>query len=409
MSDWRETTIGDMIASGAASLQTGPFGSQLHAHDYVASGTPVIPTEAIGRRTLMEQGLPQVSPATVERLARHVVRDGDILFARRGVQATGLSALVQSRHAGWLCGTGAILLRVDRQRVDPSFVSFALADRSAIDWLKAHAVGAVMPNLNTDVISRLPLVLPALAEQRRIAEVLGALDDKIELNWRTIDTLDCMLRMLFARMELEHDSPRPPRCLGDIAQLVRDGVSPGREPDRMFSHFSIPAFDAELQPVRETGAAILSNKFVVPAGSVLLSKLNPSTERVWVPNVNDADAAVCSTEFLVFVPQSCATRAYLYGLLTSTPFRTALCSTVTGTSNSHQRVRPDDVLAIHVSLPSRLALAQFDAVGAPLLERIQQARDENRTLAELRDTLLPCLLSGDLRVRYEERELAQTP
>jgi len=123
-SDRRHVTVGELIDSKAASLQTGPFGSQLHASDYVAKGIPVIPTEAIGRRSIVAITLPQVSESTVARLSRHVLRPGDILFARRSVQATGLSAIVTERHAGALCSTGAIRLRLSGADLDPEFLSF---------------------------------------------------------------------------------------------------------------------------------------------------------------------------------------------------------------------------------------------------------------------------------------------
>jgi type I restriction enzyme S subunit len=97
--DRRHVTVGELIDANIASLQTGPFGSQLHASDYVPRGIPVIPTEAIGRRSIVNSTLPQVSEETVSRLSRYVLRAGDILFARRGVQATGFSAIVTDRHA----------------------------------------------------------------------------------------------------------------------------------------------------------------------------------------------------------------------------------------------------------------------------------------------------------------------
>src|SRR5713226_7651955 len=109
--EWATTTIGRLCDEGHLLLQTGPFGAQLHAHDYVVSGIPVIPTEAIGHRTLLTDNLPRVSDATAGRLARHRVRAGDILFARRGIQATGYSAIIKAEHENWLCGTGCLLLR----------------------------------------------------------------------------------------------------------------------------------------------------------------------------------------------------------------------------------------------------------------------------------------------------------
>lgn len=106
MQDWIITTLGDLKRREIISLQTGPFGSQLHSHEYESIGIPVVPTEAIGRRKLKTDRLPLVAPSTADRLARHKLREGDILFARRGLQATGLSAIVERDLTGVLCGTG---------------------------------------------------------------------------------------------------------------------------------------------------------------------------------------------------------------------------------------------------------------------------------------------------------------
>jgi type I restriction enzyme S subunit len=108
---WINTTLGKLCDAGKAFLQTGPFGSQLHACDYVeVNGVPVVPTSAIGRRKIDSHELPLVSEQKAAELRRHRLQPGDILFARRGVQATGLSALVKTQHENWICGTGAILL-----------------------------------------------------------------------------------------------------------------------------------------------------------------------------------------------------------------------------------------------------------------------------------------------------------
>ncbi|MBP9106719.1 MAG: restriction endonuclease subunit S, partial [Gemmatimonadaceae bacterium] len=207
-SGWRETTVGVLCDEGHLYTQTGPFGSQLHSYDYVSSGIPVVPTEGIGRRRLIPEGIPEVSKETAARLVRHRLKTGDILFARRGVQATGLSAIVARHQEGWICGTGAILLRAIRPEIDPVFLSFLLSSDEVVQWLKQHAVGAVMPNLNEGVIRQLPLKLPSLAEQNTIGGVLGALDDKIELNRRMNATLEAMARALFQSWFVDFDPVR---------------------------------------------------------------------------------------------------------------------------------------------------------------------------------------------------------
>jgi len=162
--EWVTLTIGELVREGQATVQTGPFGSQLHSHDYVTAGTAVIPTEAIGRGRILDIAVPQVDSMKAAELARHRLRLGDILFARRGAQATGLSAIIDERFEGALCGTGALLLRIQSPRVDPNYLAMFLSSEAAYVWLRTHAVGAVMPNLNTDIIKGLPITLPGIED-----------------------------------------------------------------------------------------------------------------------------------------------------------------------------------------------------------------------------------------------------
>ena len=204
-SDWAALTVGDLVRQGEATIQTGPFGSQLHSQDYVAVGTPVIPTEAIGRGRILDIDVPKVDSSKAAELSRHRLRRGDILFARRGAQATGLSAIVDERYEDALCGTGALLLRTQSPRVDPDYLAMFLSSDTSYRWLRAHAVGAVMPNLNTDIIKALPLVLPSIEEQRALAEFFGALDGRIALLRETNATLEAIAQALFKSWFVDFD------------------------------------------------------------------------------------------------------------------------------------------------------------------------------------------------------------
>jgi type I restriction enzyme S subunit len=185
---------------------------------------------------------------------------GDILFARRGIQATGLSAIVGQPQAGWICGTGAILLRVTGKNIDPGFLSFLLSSEESIVWLKQHAVGAVMPNLNEGIIRRLPLTIPPLPTQKSIAHVLGTLDDLIELNRETNEILEEMARALFQswfidfdpvrwNMEQKQPSPRPsPTGRGSKAAGSAPLPSPGGRRAGDEGRFALDAATAALFP-----------------------------------------------------------------------------------------------------------------------------------------------------------------
>jgi type I restriction enzyme S subunit len=185
--------------------------------------------------------------------------------------------------------------------------------------------------------------------------------------------------------------------IGDFAKQHKGSINPLQNSETLYEHFSLPAFDSQHMPVLELGTEIKSNKTSVPPDAVLLSKLNPHIPRVWLP-VNVGSHAVCSTEFLVFVPVGGASKEFIYCAFTTPKFKELLCQLVTGTSNSHQRVKPDSVSSMSAVLPPLAVLEIFANVVKPMFERIGHNLGKAQTLATLRDTLLPRLISGQLRL-----------
>jgi type I restriction enzyme S subunit len=186
--------------------------------------------------------------------------------------------------------------------------------------------------------------------------------------------------------------------VSDLATLSRDSLNPGEFPDETFDHYSIPAFDEGRTPKPEAGDTIKSNKFIVSPDCVLVSKLNPRIPRVWLPDLRSANRAICSTEFLVTTPKRGVSREFLFCLFTSESFVSVFATMVTGTSGSHQRVKPESLLGMDAVIPPQSLIQSFTETTAPLLKRINHNIAESRTLAALRDALLPKLLSGELRV-----------
>lgn len=277
------------------------------------------------------------------------------------------------------------------------------------------------------------LPLPDLAEQKAIASVLGALDDKIELNRRMNANLEAMARALFkswfvdfdpVRAKLDGRKPKgldePTAALfpdsfqdskaghipdgwtigmvNDLATLNRGAVSPCEFPAETFDHFSLPAFDDGRTPKAELGSAIMSNKFTVMPNSVLLSKLNPHIPRIWLPDLNPSRRSVCSTEFMVVCSKPDVSREYLFSLFTSAAFASIYGTLVTGTTGSHQRIRPESVLDMTIVIPSSLLVRRFTDIVKPMFDRVNRNTEQSLTLATLRDTLLPKLISGELSV-----------
>jgi type I restriction enzyme S subunit len=155
---WACIDLGELTRRCGGAIQTGPFGSQLHAKDYVDIGVPVVmPKDIVGRRVSTDS-IARVGSDDVERLARHKLQAGDIVFSRRG--DVERHALITEREVGWLCGTGCLLVRPGPGWQSPGFLSLLLDAPRARTWLVQHAVGATMPNLNTGILASVPVVLP---------------------------------------------------------------------------------------------------------------------------------------------------------------------------------------------------------------------------------------------------------
>jgi type I restriction enzyme S subunit len=162
----------------ATLIQTGPFGSQLKSDEYEDGGIPVINPSHIVAGEVVPDPRIAVSAEKAEQLARHRLEEGDLIAARRG--DLGRCAVIGPSAAGFLCGTGSALVRLDRVRVDPSFTAIVFSSRRNRDALALASVGSTMENLNSDILGALRVPVPPLDEQRRLTAELEQATAKIE-------------------------------------------------------------------------------------------------------------------------------------------------------------------------------------------------------------------------------------
>lgn len=177
---WCWSSLGALCESRGGRVQTGPFGSQLHASDYIPVGVPVVMPQDLSGRRVLEDRIAHISSEDADRLKRHKVRPGDIVFSRRG--DVGRHAVIAEKEDGWLCGTGCLLVRPGESELLSTFVSAALARPEAKEWLVRRAVGATMPNLNTKILSDLPLICPSEEVIRQFERISGPLEHRVSAN-----------------------------------------------------------------------------------------------------------------------------------------------------------------------------------------------------------------------------------
>src|SRR3990172_5587644 len=198
----RETIYGDFAADFAedrlqtlcdpeAGIQTGPFGSQLHQEDYVAVGTAIITVEHLGENRILHEGVPRVSDADRHRLSQYLLRAGDIVFSRVG--SVDRRALVRRAEDGWMFSGRCLRVRPNPEKIDSGYLSYFFGLPAFKEHIRAIAVGATMPSLNTSILSDVVVPYPPnIDEQRAIAHLLGTLDEKIELNRQMNATLEAV-------------------------------------------------------------------------------------------------------------------------------------------------------------------------------------------------------------------------
>jgi len=424
--EWRNVALED-VAADVTVGHVGPMASQ-----YVERGIPFLRSQNVEPLRINNTDLKFITEDFHARLKKSALSPGDVVIVRTG--KPGSCAVVPATLPVANC-SDLVIVRCGPE-IDPRFLAYYV-NSVAAHHINSHLVGAVQQHFNVGSARGMVMRLPDVAEQRAIANILGTLDDKIELNRRMNATLEAMARALFkswfvdfdpVRAKAEGRDPGLPKpladlfpdsfedsavgqipkgweagTLGDVVEQMRDNENPLDSPDQLFRHFSIPAFDEGQWSAAEFGASIKSQKTRVPPGVVLLSKLNPEIERVWLVDVQPGDRAVCSTEFLVLAPRSPYGRIYSYCTMRSPSLRQELEGLVTGTSKSHQRAQPGAILRLAVVKPLAALCSAFEEVASPLLDQSLECRRGSRTLASLRDALLPKLISGELRVRDAEK------
>lgn len=254
--------------------------------------------------------------------------------------------------------------------------------------LNEHRAGSGQPLLNRAILRDVPVVSVAARERQAIAELLGAVDDKIAANQRVVDAAE---KLMVATVEPITDYVP----LSALASRSTAALEPGEFAD-VVAHFSLPAFDDGAQPQVVAAGSVKSAKFVLSGPCVLFAKLNPRIPRIWnVVQVPD-EMALASTEFVVLRPDGLDTSA-LWSAVRQRDVSDTLRRHVAGTSGSHQRIQPGDLLDVRVRDARRLPTAVAEMI-TNLGELCLARRTESERLATWRDAVLPLLMSGRVRV-----------
>lgn len=365
---------------------------------------PLVRTSDLGVARVNLAGCQRVSDATRDAWTRRAIPTANDLILAREAPVGGIGRVPAG--ATPVLGQRTVLLRPNRKVVDSRWLMYRLAAPDSQAKMKERSSGATVPHLNLAEIRDFELTdPPPLPTQRRIAAVLGAFDELIEINERRIALLEYLPRALYLKRFGEcsetstHSGGPLWRPLEEYAAVHTASVNPRAAGDARFAHYSLPAFDANQLPSVEPASEIRSTKHAVARTSVLWSKLNPRTERLWYVEPADDIQAVASTEFLVLTPRDEKVPvSWIWGSLTHPRIRAWARGSAAGTSTSHQRVRPGDLLGQLVPSPQLPEIESYDRLAGPALRGSVELRQVNSRLAATRDLLLPRLVTGQLDI-----------
>lgn len=339
-----------------------------------------------------------------ESLKRFLITRGDILLALTGNHPEVMTQVVGEVSRFKLDEKALLNQRVakiiSKNELNNDFLYYFLKDDNTHDYLASQSAGSAnQANISKGDIENVPIQLPPLPEQQAIAELLSSLDDKIDLLHSQNKTLEQLAQTLFRQWFLEDASEVEEIPLSEIADHIKENVNPAKFPEKVFKHYSLPAFDNGKEPKLEIGKEILSNKYKVVSGSILISKLNPRFPRIWsLYGEADEDASICSTEFQVVRPKKNHYFGFIYCFLHSYQAIQELVNAASGTSGSHQRVNPQDIFNLSFTRPNDNALKLFNEITGGYWDKMKNNQTQIRTLTHLRNNLLPKLMCGEARV-----------
>ena len=395
--EWKEVRLGDVCET----IQTGPFGSQLHQSDYVEHGVPCIMPKNIGQHLDINcSDIAKVKQEDVSRLSRHKVECGNIIYSRRG--DIEKCAYINKDQEGWLCGTGCLKVCINKNIADSKYIAYYLSLSESKSWLVGNAVGTTMLNLNTSILAELPINIPSLSDQHRIASILSSLDRKIELNNKINAQLEEMAQALFKSWFVDFEPFKDGKfveselrmipegwrvgTLFDIADIFDKKRKPlsGNERDKMkkiYPYYGATSCMDYVEDYIFDGIYTLIGE----DGSVVKEDGLPYMQYVW-------GKIWVNNHAHILQGKNGFSTEMIHTLLSRTPIK----HLVTGAVQT--KLSQGNMQNIFVVIPTVDVLDRIRPIIDSLYKQIRTNTDENSHLSQLRDTLLPKLMNGEIEL-----------
>ncbi|WP_019638852.1 restriction endonuclease subunit S [Paenibacillus fonticola] len=417
-----EVTIGELLKQNKLDIQTGPFGTMLQASSYVDRGVPVIAVKDIGVNKVIHGQSPCINETDANRLSKYKLKSGDIIFGRKG--AVERRALITANEEGWIQGSDCMRIRFKSNDINPTYISYFFGSEYYKSWILQNAQGTTMLSLNQEILKRVPLPIKPLEIQNRIATILKTLDDKIGLNNAINKNLEEMAQALFKRWFIDFEFPNEngepykssggefeeselgliPKgwrvsVLSDVADILM-GQSPKSEfynekGEGLPFHQGVTNYGFRYPSLHLYSSQLLR---VASQGSILLSVRAP------VGRINIANTDIVIGRGLGALNSKLDCNSYLFYLLKNLFMK----EDQYGSGTIFNSITKKELENIKLIRPSDSIVQEYEKICSKIDEKVLSLSKETDALIQTRDTLLPKLMSGEIRVPLDEEELVNS-
>ncbi|MFD8799978.1 restriction endonuclease subunit S [Streptomyces atroolivaceus] len=405
MTEWPIVRFDQLASTDRWAFSIGPFGSKVTTRDYQNIGIPFIRGVNLARGVFLDDDFVFISEQKANEVESAVVRPGDLVFTRKGTVGQVSMIPRNPRYDRYVISGSQVKARIDSRCAAPEFYYYWFTSPSGRRSILEHAVTTGVPSLANSLssIRGLQVPKPPLAEQKAVARLLESLDDKIAVNEHIAAVYEQLLQYRFTGLGLSED---PEEALSiPVTNLVTFSPKPGRP--------------SAAEPIYVDMAALRTNRAGIPSwtrrkpksgprftnGDTLMARITPCLENGktgYVDFMADGEIGLGSTEFIVMRSLPGVPSQLSYFLARDKRFREHAIRNMVGTSG-RQRVSATDVANYSVNNPDAEQLAAFGKEATAAFAHMKSLNSESRTLATLRDTLLPQLMSGRLRVKDAEK------
>lgn len=331
-------------------------------------------------------------------ISRYTVNSGDIILSNVGT--LGLSAIIPPELDNANLTENCVKILFNKDEVNNKFLYYQLISPDMQDLIIGLDVGSTQPKLPMYNIKNMNITLPPLKEQKAIAEVLSSLDDKIDLLHRQNKTLEELAQTLFRQWFIEE--AKDDLEIGTLEDIMHFNPTHSLKKGDMFPYLEMGNVQTFKSSVADWYKRVFTSGTKFKNGDTLLARITPSLENgktAYVDFLQEDEIGWGSTEFIVMRMKEDFHPFISYLVARNQDFREFAIGNMTG-STGRQRAQAKDIREYEISIPPINVIEKLNEVIEPIPIKIKSNSKQIKTLENMRDTLLPKLMSGEVKVKY---------